>query len=390
MAYSRRRILWIGIGLAALVLLAIPKVIQGIHGKPVKTGQGPRGGSGTGGGGSGAGTGAAAGGMRGGSGGSRDGGPGGSAVQVTAHVVRPQKLERTVVSTGSLRAGDAVQLKSETSGRIVQLPFKEGARVAKGKLLVKINDADLRAQLLKARAALGMAQVNEQRERQLFQREFVSRQEYDQAREASASAKGDIELIEAQIAKTEIRAPFDGVVGLSQVSVGTLVSAGAPIANFVSDAPLKVDFAVPEQYYDSVGPGTKVSFTLQGNPKVYAAKVYAVDPVVDQATRTVNVRALCDGLDSALAPGTFARLSLVVQEKPQALAVPSQAVVPSGNGEQVYVLREGKTAAQPVRTGLRTSAVVEVVSGLNPGDTVITSGVSVVRPGSPVQIKSLD
>ncbi|MDB5103177.1 MAG: MexH family multidrug efflux transporter periplasmic adaptor subunit [Fibrobacteres bacterium] len=365
MPARQKRTLWILLGLAVLILLALPKLLPLFHGGKSATA-------------SGAGS------------GSQGGGPGRFKVQVTAHIVQPARLEARVLGTGTLRAGDAIQLKSETAGRIVQLPFKEGSHVPKGKLLVKINDAELRAQLIKARAALGLARATEERQRQLVGRGFISRQEYDEARQSVLSAQGDMELLRAQIAKTEIRAPFDGVVGLASVSVGNIIAQGTPIANFVSDAPLKVDFSVPEQYFDSVSPGKRVAFTVQGGDRIHNAKVFAVDPLVDEATRTVNVRAICDSVDPSLAPGAFARLTLVIREKPDALALPSQALVPGDTVQQVYVLQGGKAVPRKVRIGLRTEADVEILEGIKAGDTVITTGLTLIRPGAQVDLKSVD
>lgn len=422
MHFPQRGTSWFTIAVIALALLAYPKVRHFLHAKQGKTasqqmspgGDGkspgggnqgagtPGGGSGVGGSGGGPGAGGPSGGGPGGGGGSgaggggtgaggSGGGPGGKyKVQVTAHVVRPKTLQEKVVSTGTLQASEDIQLKSEAAGRIVRLPLHEGNRVPKGTLLVKINDADLQAQLIKAKAALETARTNLVREKRLLARNFISQQEYDLAKEALESARGDVQLLVAQIQKTEVRAPFAGVVGLKLVSLGGFVSVGSPIANFVSDAPLNVVFSVPEQYYDSVSPGKVVDFTVQGADSSYSAKVSAVDPKVDENTRTVNVRAVCDSTDSALAPGSFAHLTLVVRELPEALSVPSQALVPNVSGQQVYVLRQGAAVAQKVQIGLRTDVDVEITAGIRPGDTVITTGVTLIRPGSPVEVKSLN
>jgi membrane fusion protein (multidrug efflux system) len=299
-------------------------------------------------------------------------------------------MEEEILSTGTLRAREEIQLKSEAAGRVVSLPLKEGTRVPRGRLLVKLNDESLQAQLIKARAALKVARTNLARQSRLLEEKFISQQEYDIANQAAATALGDLGLLEAQIALTEIRAPFDGVVGLKLVSLGSYLTPGTPVANFLSDRPLKVDFSVPEQYFDSVAPGKSVVFTIQGDSLRHLARVYAVDPKVDEQTRTVNVRAVCDPSDSALTPGAFARLTLVFREKPDALAIPSQALVPTQTGQQVYVVRQGAAVSRPVRTGLRTAAKVEITEGLRPGDTVVTTGVTLVRPGSQVEIKGLD
>jgi membrane fusion protein (multidrug efflux system) len=379
MAMGKKEILWGCAGVLILLAIAYPKIQKGLH--PADSAGSPGGG------------GAHAKGEKADKGGKGDRGAkggGGPKVQVAAHVMKPEKIEEKITSTGTVLAGEDVQLKSEASGRIVRLPLKEGARVAKGTLLVKINDADLQAQLIKAKAAYKLAEDKANRQKSLQAKEAISQEDYEVAVQELESARGDLQLLQAQIDKTEIRAPFDGVVGLKYVSEGGYLSQGTAIANYISDRPLKLEFSVPEQYFSAIAAGREVTFSIQGSSRGYRAKVYGVEPKVDESTRTIKVRALCDNADGTIAPGSFAKVDILLQAKPAALMAPSQALISDAKGDKLFVLRGGVPAFQPVSTGLRREEDVEITQGLNPGDTIITSGVMLLKPGAGVDIKSMD
>ncbi len=287
-------------------------------------------------------------------------------------------------------ANEQVALKAEASGRIVNLALREGAEVAKGDLLVKINDADLQAQLEKARASFKLAQDREARQKTLLAKELISREDYDLSAMELNASRADIDLLGAQIDKTEIHAPFDGRVGLRYVSEGAFVSVGTTIADFVKVRPLKVEFSVPERYAGRIGPGTKLSFTIQGSLAVHNATVYAQQPLIDEATRSLRLRALCNGSESGVLPGAFADVRLTLGENPHAVAVPSKALVPDIKGQKVFLVRERKAFPQPVITGVRDDEDVEIVQGVAEGDTVVTTGVLILRPGMTVDIKNIE
>ncbi len=388
MAMGKKNILWSCVGVLILLAIAYPKIQKALHPVDGSAAGSPAGGAGA----------HAKGdrsdkadksdkGDRGAMGGKSGGGP---KVQVAAHVMKPEKIEEKITSTGTVLAGEEVQLKSEASGRIIRLPLKEGARVAKGTLLVKINDADLQAQLIKAKAAYKLVGDKAGRQKLLLAKEAISQEDYEVAVQELESARGDLQLLQAQIDKTEIRAPFEGVVGLKYVSEGGYLSQGTAIANFISDGPLKLEFSVPEQYFSAIAAGREVTFSIQGSNRGYRAKVYGVEPKVDESTRTIKVRALCDNAGETIAPGSFAKVDILLQAKPAALMAPSQALMPDAKGEKLFVLRGGVPAFQPVSTGLRREADVEITQGLNVGDTIITSGVMLLKPGSVVDIKSVD
>jgi membrane fusion protein (multidrug efflux system) len=305
---------------------------------------------------------------------------------VTIYIVKTRPIEDRIVSSGTIMANEQVELKSEASGRIEKLNIKEGTPVKKGQLLVKINDSDLQAQLFKAKAAYNLAKDQENRQKRLLEREVISTEDYQTSLKELESGGADIELINAQIRKTEIRAPFDGIIGLRYVSEGAYVTSGTQIADLISLSPLKIEFSVPERYFGNVKPGTKLTFTIQASQKSYSAHVYAVEPKIDESTRTVLVRGFCENPDGNVAPGAFAKVELVLSTNNNAVVVPSEALVPDMVGQKVFRVSGGKALSSTVRTGIRTESMVEITQGLSAGDTIVTAGVLMLRPNMPVTI----
>jgi membrane fusion protein, multidrug efflux system len=311
----------------------------------------------------------------------------GQKINVSAIIVQVKPLSENIGVPGSVLANEQVELKAEAPGRIVKLALKEGAEAQKGDLLVKINDADLQAQLEKATASFRLAQDRGNRQKTLLAKELISKEDYDVAVKELAACQADIDLIRAQIDKTEIRAPFDGRVGLKSVSEGAYVSTGDRIADFVSVRPIKIEFSIPERYAGKVGVGSKISFFVQGLQERFSATVFACQPGIDEATRSLRMRAVCREAAASLYPGAFANVSISLGSNPEAIAVPTESIVPDIKGQKVYCVKSGKAVAQTVVTGVRTGTSVEIISGLTPGDTVVTSGVLMLRPGMAVDIK---
>ena len=302
-------------------------------------------------------------------------------LKVSAVVVKPEPLAEKVVSTGTLRAEEGVELQAEINGKIVSIPFTEGSRVQKGDLLVKLNDADLQATLTRASSRRELAKRRETRITQLFKDGIANQDEYDSALNDVAVQEAEIELMQAQIGKTEIRAPFDGIVGLRFVSEGAFVSASTRIATLQRLDHLKVDFAVPERYAGKVGKGSPVAFTVAGGERTFVGEVQATDPRIDPGTRTLLVRAICPNPDGRLLPGTFANVGLTLSRTEEAILVPAVAVVSGVSDKNVFVSVGGKAERRIVETGTRTESTVQVVSGLRVGDVVITSGLQQMRAG---------
>lgn len=302
-------------------------------------------------------------------------------LRVNAVVLQPQPFAETVESTGTLRAEEAVELQAEINGKVVSIDFIEGARVKKGMLLVKLNDSDLRATRDRAVYGKELAQLQEQRFSRLLKQGVARQEEYDTALNTLNVQNAEIALIDAQMAKTEIRAPFDGVVGLRYVSEGAFVNAATRVATLQRLEKLKIDFSVPERYASRLRLGSPVEFTVVGASQSFSGRIYAFDPRIDASTRTVLLRAVCPNDEGRLLPGAFAKVRLTLSQLNAALLVPSQAVVPGLNEKDVFIIENGVAARRPVETGTRTEALVHVLSGLHPGDVVITSGLQQMREG---------
>jgi len=307
-------------------------------------------------------------------------------LRVSAVLVEPAVFAETLNSTGTLLAEEAVELQAETNGKVVAIHFTEGARVRKGDLLVKLNDADLTATRARAQYRKELAVLRERRIAQLLKQGVARQEEYDTALNELNVQDAEIALTEAQIAKTEIRAPFDGVVGLRYVSEGSFVNAATRIATLQRLDRLKVDFSIPEKYAMRLKVGSPIAFAVAGGERKSQGQVYAIDPRIDAATRTVLIRALCPNPEARLLPGAFANVEITLTQLSDALLVPAVAVVPGLHEKNVFIIQDGKAQPRAVQTGTRTQSTVHILSGLAAGDLVITSGLQQLRPGQAVVV----
>jgi membrane fusion protein (multidrug efflux system) len=313
-------------------------------------------------------------------------GKGGSKlVDVSILVLQPETYTPMVLSSGTLLAREEVDLKSETAGRVTDILFKEGAQVKKGALLVKINDADIRAQLAKVETRIKLASAREVRQRQLLAQGLVSQDEYEAALEEKEGFLADRDLLKAQLDKTEIRAPFAGVVGIRDVSEGGNVAVGQRIAGLFSLDPLKIDFSVPERYYGQVKTGDTLLISMDGRPKPVKGTVYAIEPKVDPATRMLRIRGYCPNPQGRIPPGASARVQVPLAAVRDAIMVPSMAVIPDIKGQSVMLYRGGTAQAVPVQSGYRTEDRLQI-EGVAAGDTLIVSGLIRLQTGSPVRL----
>ncbi len=310
-------------------------------------------------------------------------------LSLNAVVLAEGGLTDLIVATGTVLADEQVNLSAEVSGRITSIRFDEGAPVKKGDLLVTINDAELLAQIEKNTFTLKLAEEREARQRTLLSREAVSQEVYDKALTDLNTVQAEASVLNAQLMKTRILAPFSGTVGLRQVSEGAYVTPGQRIATLTRTQPVKIEFSVPERFAGSVTKGSRVQFTIEGNSQTLEASVYAVEPRIDPLTRALTVRALYANTRNELNPGSFARVKFDLNHMENALTVPAQAIVPELGGNKVYVYRSGIAKAVMVSVGIRTSDAVQIIDGLVAGDTVITTGILQVREGMPVIIDQL-
>ncbi|MEX0610197.1 MAG: efflux RND transporter periplasmic adaptor subunit [Balneolaceae bacterium] len=309
-----------------------------------------------------------------------------SRLLVDIHTVEPQVFENKIFTTGTIIANEEIELKSEVSGKITQISFEEGRSVNKGQLLLKINDSELKAQLQRANFRQNLAAERENRQAKLLDKGGISQEDYDATLNELNVLEAEVALIEAQIDKTEIRAPFDGNVGLKYVSEGSYISPTTRIATLQSLDPIKIDFSVPERYSSTVEVGNRLEFTVQGSEEQFEATIYAIEPRINNQTRTLSIRALGENPDGVLLPGAFANLDLVLQEIDDALLIPTIAVIPDLQGQKVFTYKNGKVVEKRVTIGIRTEDDVQITSGISAGDSVLTTGLLQVQDGAEVRI----
>lgn len=305
---------------------------------------------------------------------------------VEGKVLKAEKFAENLTLSGTLEANEEIQIRSEISGIVESINFEEGKKVLKGQILFRVNDIELRAQLSQVKTAQQLASENQRRAKLLLDKQAISQEEFDVANADFESARAQSDLIAAQLSKTTVRAPFAGTIGLRSISKGTYVTPSTPIANLVNTSQLKLTFAIPEKYVSRMKVGTSLTFTTSDSKEEHTAKIYALEPQVDIATRTLRMRAIAENKDDKLYPGTFANVSLPLETVKDALLVPTEALIPIQNGKKIFVAENGKAREVVVETGARTDSEVRVLSGIKVGDTILTSGVMSLRNGTPIKV----
>jgi membrane fusion protein, multidrug efflux system len=314
-------------------------------------------------------------------------GSGKAGVPVEVLVLQPQHLDNNIVTTGSLMANEEVELRSELSGRVTGLYFQEGKRVKQGDLLLRTNDRELKAQLKRNEAQEKQAGDEEARKAKLLELKSISQEEYDIALNTLHMAQADREATQAQLAETEIKAPFDGIIGLRHISEGGYVTPDIVAATMQDIDPVKVEFSVPEKYASQIKNGTPILARIGQSPEGNQGVVYAVESKIDAGTRTIKARAKVPNPSGLLIPGSFAKVEISLEQLDSAIVVPSGAIVPDINGESVFLFKGGKAKVVPIKTGIRTETGVQVLDGLTRNDTLIVTGLLQVADGKPVQIR---
>ncbi|WP_230411866.1 efflux RND transporter periplasmic adaptor subunit [Denitromonas iodatirespirans] len=306
---------------------------------------------------------------------------------VEAHTVTRLSLGDEVSAVGTLRSAESVILRPETPGRIAKIGFVEGRPVKRGEALISLDAAVQSAEQQQARASLALARANFQRTEDLFNKRFVSQRALDEARAGLRVAEAADQVAAARLARMTVRAPFDGIVGIRQVSIGDYVKEGADLVNIEAIDTLKVDFRLPERLIASLRVGQKVTLWADALADAqFTATVAAIDPLVDAEGRAVRLRATLDNRAGRLRPGMFARVRLSLGEVREALVVPEQALVPTAAGQFVYRVVEGKAVQTPVKVGQRQGTSVEITEGLSEGAEVVTAGQIKLRDGAPVKV----
>ena len=312
-----------------------------------------------------------------------------SAVQpspTSVYIVQTAELNQEITSTGTLYANEEVVLCPEVAGKITAINFQEGERVSKGQLLVKLNAADLTAQLSKLEVQRKFQSEKAERLKNLLKIQGASQEEFDQAQSIVNATDADISYVQSTIEKTEIRAPFSGVIGLRYVSVGAFVNAASRIATLQQNDLLKLDFSIPERYISQFTLPLSVQFSLQGAVQKNEAQVYAIEPMVDVNTRTFKMRARVQNSNHQIIPGQFALIKLSLNPQKNSILIPTQCIIPTLKGKKVFVCKGGKAQEVQVETGFRNDEQIEVLSGLQVGDSVITSGLMSIKPDAALKI----
>ena len=307
------------------------------------------------------------------------------ATPVDGAIIKPASLKEELEITGTIAANQQVDIVSEVTRKIIRVNVKEGATVQAGQLLFELDNADLQAQLEKLRQQEKLATLNEERLRDLIAHEAVVQQDYDQAFTNLKVLQAQVAELQVAISKTRIKAPFSGQVGIVHVYPGAVVSVNTILTNLQDNSVVKLDFQVPEKYAHIITAGSEQKFTVASDLKQYTAKVIAREASLDQNTRTLLVRATSPNPGRALLPGQSARMHIALHSSADALMVSSQALLPSSQGYSVYTVKNNIVQITPVEIGQRGPLAVEVLHGLQNGDTVVTSNLLRLVPGATVQ-----
>lgn len=307
-------------------------------------------------------------------------------MSVDGFLVQTSSVSEDVEVPGTLLPAEETQIRAEVSGRIIQLNLPEGTVVPKGFLLIKLFDQDLQAQLRKLEVQLQIAIKTVARQKELLAINGISQQDFDLSALNVDNLKADIQTLKIAIAKTEIRAPYEGQIGLRNVSLGAYLSPADIITVLREVRQLRLEFSIPEKYAKNIAKGYKVLFKVDGGKKTHEAVVIATEGNVEQNTRTLKIRAMVTERDAELVPGVFAKVNLQMGQDKVALMIPSQCIIPQARNKQVIVLRKDSVEFATIETGIRDSAYVQVTSGLKAGDTVITTGLMSLRPHSKIKV----
>ena len=316
--------------------------------------------------------------------------PASAGVPVKAVPVKVAGVSDDVTAVGSLLAEESVMIRPEIDGRIVGLDFQEGQAVSSGARLVTIDSTEVEAQVAGIRADLKTEEQRLVRTQELFDQKFISKDALDVQNGNAARLRAKVREAESRVAKTVIRAPFSGIIGLRQVSPGAYVKAGSDIVRLENVSSIKVDFRIPENYMSKVHSNQDISVHLDAFPgEEFKGRVYAIEPVVDEKTRTIAMRARIPNRGFKLKPGMFVRVAVTLESRPSAIIVPETAIWPQGRDTFVYRVVDGKAALTKIEIGVRRPGEVEVLKGVGANDMVVTDGQMKLRDGVPVTVLSV-
>jgi membrane fusion protein (multidrug efflux system) len=308
-------------------------------------------------------------------------------LNAAGYLIVPTHMSVMKKSTGTLRPDEEVDLSFETSGKIIRIYFLEGTHVKKGTLLAKINDLPLQAQLEKLSVQLKMAEEKEFRQRSLLDKDAISKESYDQMLTDVQSIRADINLIKARISETELRAPFDGMVGFRYLSEGSYTTTATKIVKLIKMSPLKIEFSISENYASEIKIGYPITFIV--DEKSYSATVYAIDPKIDIETRVINLRAMYPNKNEEIQPGGYTSIMLELSKLDNAVSIPTEAVISELDGEKVFIYKNGKARQVNINLGLRTEDKIQVTDGLTFGDTLLVTGIMQLRQNLPIVLDTV-
>ena len=306
------------------------------------------------------------------------------------YIIKPVSLEQTISVSGTLKSYEETVLMSETSGRVVMLNLPEGKFVKQGTVLVKLFDDDLQANLKKLNNQLEIAEQTNKRQTELIKINGISQNDYDLTVLQVHSIKADIDVMKAQIRKTQILAPFDGIIGLRNISPGAEVNPTIALATIRTSDKLKLDFSIPEKYGNQVLPGMKIKFNINGTDKLFDASVMATEQEIEAITRNLRVRAIVNSNSNLLIPGAFTNVVLTMGINKNALMIPTQAIIPMERDKSVIISKHGIAKVVIVKTGTRKESLVEIIQGLNAGDTVVTTGLMFIKKGMKLKFSKIN
>lgn len=306
-------------------------------------------------------------------------------VSVNYTIVKSTSFNNEVFSTGKIGAFNQIEIMSEVAGKVTAIFFKEGEVVSKGSVLIKLNDADLQAQLLKSKTQIALSEQKLERLKKLIEIKGVSQEEVDMQQNELNSLKADQAYILAQLAKTTIVAPFTGMIGLKSISEGSYVNSSTPIVSLVQVKPLYVEFSIPEKYSSLINKGISVNFSSEKIKDSQSAMIYAIEPRVDEFTKTIKARASYNG-HTHFYPGSFVKVFVNLGESQNALMIPTQCVIPTLKGQKVFINKHGVAAEVMVTIGVRTDNEIQIIEGLQVGDTVVTTGLLGLKKETPLKL----
>lgn len=312
-------------------------------------------------------------------------GPRDKKVAAMVYVASYNSLDEGIVTLGSMLANEEVDIASEIAGKIERISFEEGASVKKDAILVKINDDDLQAQLKRAIFQRDLLKEKLNRNKILLDKDAISRESFDQIETDFNMVEADIQLLKVKIDKTEIRSPFSGTIGFRHISPGDYLQPNSLVAKLVDASKLKLEFSIPEKYKNRPLKGSSIEFTTEGDNNTYNAKIYAIDPIIDQKTRTMTLRALFNNSAGRISPGMSARV-MVGKKTGTTIMIPTQAIVPDTDSRKVWIVEQGDAVSRSVVTGVRNEDMIEIKSGLSVGDSVVITGLMQIKEGAKLQI----